>query len=804
MNYAKNSAILFLVGYIVFSVIFTSKAESQETDTNTYSTPTIEVDELKDMPKVVPVTLETIKRETISRKFFIQSLPVFLNGNTSINAYSESGSFIGYSYFTIRGFDQRRISVMINGIPQNDAEEHQVYWNELSDVVSSLENIQVQRGMSTALYGSSEIGGVINLKTIDYFRNRFLAFDAGYGSYNSKRLSLEYSSGLLKSGFGMYAKISKTNTAGYRDQSWSDNWSYFLSAGKTLGKNSVLRINAYGSPEKNHLTYLGVSRYYLAGKIIGDKYADRRFNPLANPDETGDYFQPHFELAFSYQPSENLFISNTFNYVKQDANYLQYFLTERGYNFTDFRLNYFYVQDTTAYRPNCYLRDWSGRILYENGRGYRVVQSDMKVKITSNGNDFGWYPKLHLKHFSDIGNFIIGGEFRHHSSEHSGEILRADALPPGTPDNYRYFFYNGRKNTYSVYVNEFTNIEKKLSGMVGIQYTHHGYTVENNIAPYNFGTEYSLLNYRIGMNYNFSSSFRGFINASVARREPRLSDIYDGSFVKSAPNFKAIDTVNGIYSDPMINYEELKDYEIGFAYTGDFLKANINFYWMDYRNEIVGSGQLNSTGSPIASNAGASIHRGAEIEFEINLLSMKRIMKPESNPSLTLSGNLTWSENYYKSYISVKGIDEQGNIIYGADYSGNKILLSPQLIGNLSLNFTYGNGLFAYIGMQHIGKQYLDNTENEKKNPAARSIWSYIDKTISMYTVFNAGISLNLASVMPSSFASGILKKFEISARVNNLLNTLYSPWGGIDNLGAPVWIPAAERNFFLNVKTSI
>ncbi|MCE1164946.1 MAG: TonB-dependent receptor [Bacteroidetes bacterium] len=771
------------------------------TDTTIYQTPTIEVDELKGMPKVIPVTFETVKREAITQRYRVESLPVFLNGNTSINAYTESGSFIGYSYFTIRGFDQRRISIMINGIPQNDAEEHQVYWNELADITSSLENIQVQRGMSTALYGFSEIGGVINLQTIDYFKNRFISASGGYGSFNSKRLSLEYSSGLTKSGFGVYGKVSRINTDGYRYDSWADQWSYFLGIGKLLGKKSVIKFNAYGSPSESHLTYLGVSKYYLAGTITGDRDFDRRYNPLSNPDDREKYFQPHFELTLNLQPSENFFISNTFNYIRRDENFYRYFLTSGGYDFSDFRLNYFYAQDTTSYKPNCYLRNWAGKIIYENGKGYRVVQSDMKVKSVNNGNDFGWFPKVHLKHFSDIGNLIIGGEVRIHNSEHSGEIVQADALPPGTPDNYRYYSYNGDKKTYSVYINEFTNIEKKISGMVGIQFTHHRYSVENNVAGYNFDLTHDLLNYRAGLNYNISDNFRGFLNISVARREPRLSDIYDGSFVKSAPNFRNIDSVNGTYSDPLINYEELKDYELGFAYSRYPLKANINFYWMNYRNEIVGSGQLNSFGNPIAANAGESIHRGMELEFEYDLLTKLFETALEKNRVLTLSGNLTWSENYYKSYIALKSMDEQGNIILNADYSGNKILLNPQLIGNLSLSFYYGKGFNAYVNFQYIGKQYLDNTENEKNNPDARKWWGYIDKVADAYTVLNAGISANIFYLFPSTKLVNLLRSLEVSARINNLLNYMYEPTGGIDNKGAPVWIPAAKRNVFFNVK---
>jgi len=258
--------------FAIYVLLFTGEIRSQETDTTTYKTPTIEVDAFKGIEKLVPISFETIRRESIEKRYWMQDLPMFLNGSTNINAYSESGASIGYSYFTIRGFDQRRISVFVNGTPQNDAEEHQVYWVELSDITSSIENIQIQRGVSTALFGTSGIGGVINLQTIDYLKNKFLNLNAGYGAYNSRRFSLEYSSGLTKSGFGFYGKFSKTNTDGYRNLSWSDHWSYFFSAGKLLGQNSIIKLNIYGSPIKNHLAYYGITKNYLDGKVTGNRY----------------------------------------------------------------------------------------------------------------------------------------------------------------------------------------------------------------------------------------------------------------------------------------------------------------------------------------------------------------------------------------------------------------------------------------------------------------------------------------------------------------------------------------------------
>ena len=219
--------------FLIFAVFLLTAEilKSQDfADTNIYRTETIEVDALRGIERLTPITFQNLDREKVERRYWMQDLPMFLNGATSINAYSESGASIGYSYFTIRGFDQRRISILINGIPQNDAEDHQVYWVDLSDITSSAESIQLQRGIGTALYGSSSVGGVINLQTIDYFKRKFINANAGYGDYNSKRYSLEYSSGLIEGGFGLYAKYTRTLSDGYRDQSWSDHWSYFISA----------------------------------------------------------------------------------------------------------------------------------------------------------------------------------------------------------------------------------------------------------------------------------------------------------------------------------------------------------------------------------------------------------------------------------------------------------------------------------------------------------------------------------------------------------------------------------------------
>ena len=783
-----------LIALITFTVF--GRLQAQD-DTTKYKTETIEVNSIRAIDRLTPITYENIRHDKIQYQYRAQDLPMFLNGHTGINSYSESGAAIGYSYFSIRGFDQRRVSILMNGIPQNDAEDHQVYWVDLSDITSSVEDIQVQRGIGTALYGTSSIGGAINIRTIDYFKRKFISASAGYGSYNSRKFSLEYSSGLMDNGFGLYAKYSKLYSDGYRDLSWSDHWAYFISAGKQLGSNTIIKINLYGSPIKNHLAYYGVTKDYLDGKITGNVNDDRKVNPLTYPDETDNYYQPHYELVVNSQISKNIYLSNTISYIRGDGYFVTSYPASWGYDLSYFHLNPFYTFDSTTFNPTYYRRNSDGTLVFDPQKGYLVERSSMITKLYVNNDDYGWYPKIQIQHSDDKGMLVIGGELRYHKSEHYGEITSGDALPSGTPPNFRFYFYNGKKFTASAFANEIYSLSKKFSVMAGVQFVNHNYKLENNeYSPYNFSVNYNFLTPRLGINYNFSDNLRAFANFSMSKREPRLKDIYNAEDPYAKPNFRIINPEAGIYEDPLVKPEEMLDYEAGFEFTSELLRANLNFYWMDFRNEIVSNGQLDNVGQPINANAGKSVHRGIEMNFEyfpfLNL--HKNILS-----GISLSGNLALSQNFFKDYREVLGSDSSGTVIYGNDYSDNKILLSPDVIGNLSLNYKSEFGLGLFISMQYISRQYLDNSENERKNPAARLVSGYVNKFISPYTVINAGISYDVTK----SISSKLFKSVEMRFFINNISDRLYETTGSVDSYGTPYWIPAAERNIYFDIRLS-
>ncbi|MCI0472266.1 MAG: TonB-dependent receptor [Ignavibacteria bacterium] len=800
---------MILILLFLSAFFMNAYSQTDEGDTNRYKTETIEVNALRGIEGLTPVTLQNVSREKIELEYWMQDLPMFLNGNTSVNAYSESGSSTGYSYFSIRGFDQRRISIMLNGIPQNDAEDHQVYWVDLSDITSSVESIQIQRGIGTSLYGTSGIGGVVNISTIDYFDRKFLNFNSGYGSYNSKRFSLEYSSGLTEGGFGFYGKLSRMKTDGYRNLSWSDHWSYFLSAGKTFGSGTVLKFNAYGSPIQNHLAYIGVTKDYLDGNITGNRRKDRKYNFLDYPNETDNYFQPRYELVLNTQLGKNILLSNTLNYTRGEGYFITNYPVWYGYDLSYFRLNPFYTTDSNSFNTNYYKRNPDGSLYYEPGKGYVIDKSDLVTNLYVNNNDYGWYPKVQITHNNEKGNLVIGGEVRLHNSEHYGEITFGNALPPGTPANYRYYYYEGKKTTISAFANEVYSITNKLTAMAGFQFAYHQYSIQNDeFKPYNFDVDYSFFTPRIGLNYNFNENFRVFGNFSMANREPRLKDIYNAEDPYSRPNFETIDTVNNVYENPLVKEEQMLDYEIGFGYHNEILKSNLNFYLMDFTNEIVSNGQLDNVGQPISGNAGKSVHMGIEMDFELYPFANY----PERNwfKGFNLYGNLSLSDNYFNEYVEILGTDSLNNVIYGNDYSGNTIIFSPSVIGNLTLGYNSDFGLNVYISGQYIGKQYLDNSENERKNPSVRELPGYVNKVINDYVVFNAGVSFDIIPTINSGNAklpnsiNSIFKSVELSLKANNIFDRLYETSGSVDYTGTPYWIPAADRNFYVNLKIGL
>lgn len=682
-----------------------------------------------------PVVFAALQREEIEQRYSTQDLPALLSELPSSTYYSESGNGLGYNYLTIRGFDQRRISVLINGIPQNDPEDHNVYWLDFPDFVSNIEDIQVQRGAGSAFYGPSAIGGSVNILTRSLSPERSITATAGRGSYDTRRYSASLNSGLIGGHYIFQARGSRLQSDGYRDQSWVDFWSYFLSAARH-GTSSVTRLNFYGGPIKDHLAYYGVPKDSLSSRT------GRRFNSIRRHDEVENFNQPHLELFHDYRLSDHLRLSNALFYI-------------RGSGFFDY---------DGSWAPFSYFRLTPENGFAVNGNPEELYTNDLLIRAYVDNRQIGWLPQAMWSH--GRGELTFGAELRRHRSLHWGRIQKGSGLPEGAVGGGRYYQYRGAKDIVSLYAHESLQLRDNVNLMLDIQFAHLRYRLyDEKFIGTDFDVPYNFLNPRIGINYNVSENMNIYANVARTSREPRLKNLYDAAEASALGVTAKFDTLaDGSFNfdRPLVKPEVLNDFEVGVGYRSNRLRGALNLFFMDFRDEIIKTGQSDRFGQPITVNADRTLHRGIEISSAIRISDV-----------LELNGNAMMSKNTLKRYLEFE-VDSVGTA-REIKLDGKPIAGFPDFIANARLTFSRG-GLSASLAIQAIGKQYTDNYEKEQN-------------AVDAYTVFNGYASYRFGDGSP---VAGLTLQFH----VQNLFDKLYAMHGeGSD------FFPAAERQVFVNAK---
>src|SRR5262249_14290092 len=357
-----------------------------------------------------------------------QDTPMALATQPGAFAYSDAGNGVGYSYLTLRGFPQRRISVLVNGVPLNDPESHEVYWIDHPDLLSATSELQLQRGVGPALYGAAALGGSVNVDTSPFTGAPRVSVTGGAGSFRTRRLGLDGASGALASGWNLYGRYARVESDGYRVQSWSRLWSYVLSARRDVRRQSF-RVNLYGGPEETHLAYLGIPPDYLDGRITGDADRDRRFNPLTYDGERDHFFQPPYELVHSYAASEALTLTQTLFWFDGRGYYDE---RRDDHALSDYRLPGIPTTDTTLYPRDHYAQDANGVLVRDAQGRATIVRFDVTRRREVVNRHFGWLPRARYAYAG--GALTVGGELRFHDGRHIGSVIAGDPLPPGTPN----------------------------------------------------------------------------------------------------------------------------------------------------------------------------------------------------------------------------------------------------------------------------------------------------------------------------------------------------------------------------------
>ena len=734
----------------------------------TLAGPLVEVTTTRPDERGSAVAFTRLDAAQVKAKYWAQDVPMLLAETPGVYAYSDAGNGIGYSYVKVRGFSQRRVAVTINGIPLNDPQSHEVYWVDHPDLLTSAKSLQVQRGVGSALYGASAVGGSINLETTGGPSERALVVEAGGGSYGTTRFSLHGESGLLENRYALSGRYSRIVTEGYREQSWSSLWSYAFSASR-FDEKMTTRVNLYGGPEELHLAYYAVDRPYLDGRITGDASKDRRFNPLTWRNETDNFFEPHYELLNDFRLSEKAALSSSIFYFPGRGYYDD--LPYGPISLASRRLPTFFVNDKTLY-PASYYADTTGAGPYE------VVATDMTQRLWAKNRHYGWVPRARFAHAK--GEMTVGGEWREADGRRFGELTWGAALPPGTEPNHVMYDYLGHVNVQSLFAQEAYDLRPDVKVTGSLQWRRTRYAIGHDLLNgYDFTLKYTSLNPRLGVNWNLSEPWNVFASYAHVESEPILNEIYRADDPTSAPLFRIVDPANHRYEDPLIDPEKLSDWEAGIGYAKGSTRLRATGYWLDFKDEIVPNGQIGPLGVPITGNAAASTHQGIELEGAWS-----------HRCGLEVSGNLTLSRNRFDDYR------EYVDSTTFAEYDGNTIAGFPARMANLTLGYHRGPARVS-LSLRDTGVQYLDNSEDNRKDPALKTVPGYQRKRVEANTVLNGGFTMNLGGAVARGLGARTL---ELDVRGFNLTDLRYETAGYV-YYEVPYFYPAAGRNVFVSLR---
>lgn len=711
---------------------------------------------------ITPISFTKIERNRIAETYTYQDIPEILSYTPSVTFYSENGNGLGYNYLSIRGFDQRRISVSINGIPQNDPEDHNVYWIDFPDLLESTELIQIQRGAGSGIAGYAAIGGAINIITSTFADQPRVEFSSSLGSYNTRKYSASVSSGLINNKYSIYAKLSQTLSSGYRNSSWVDLKSYYLSAVR-YDDNLTTQINIFGGPLADGLAYTGLPKFAIKNRELRKANysyweADEKnytYTLERRPDEIENFSQPHFELLNEFKLNDN----TTFN----SALFLVL-----GNGFFDY---------DGSWADTSYLR-----LTREFGFNPTQNPGNVLIRAMVENKQWGWIPRLSFKH--NNGELILGSELRIHRSVHWGSINFGENLPVGLTKDFRYYYYEGGKDILGFFAHENYQLNSQINILAEVQLSYHKYKIENErYLNNNFTIDDLYINPRFGVNYRYTPNLNFYLSLARVTREPRLKNYYDAaeSSGGEVPQFETKPNGSYDFSKPLVKPETMNNLEFGTSYNQGNISASMNFFYMLFNDEIVKQGQVDRFGQPITGNMERTIHYGFEGTFSINHNDIVEII---------LNGSLS------KNYIS-KGAayfyNKKNSTIYRFDLSGNRISGFPDVTFNAIVKFTFQDFL-AQLSAKYVGSFFTDNYDTKLADylKVYSKVADYTDNKVDAYFVANFFASYNLS-------VNSYLKNIKLFVQVNNIFDNLYAAYG----IGKE-FFPAAERNYLFGIKLDL
>ncbi len=650
-----------------------------------------------------------------------QDLPYLLQMLPAVVATSDAGNGIGYTGIRIRGSDASRVNVTINGIPVNDAESQLVYWVNMPDFASSAENIEVTRGAGVSTNGAGAFGGTINIQTAHVSDSAYVQSSNAAGTFNTFKNNLSFGTGLLRNNISLEGRLSSIKSNGFIDRGSSDLQSLYLSTA-WKNANTIVRFNLFTGKEVTYQSWYGVPE----SRIKGDESAmqeyiirnglneeesenllnsGRTYNYYTYDDQTDNYRQDHYQLLFSHSFKSTWLLNIALHATKGNGYYEEF---KSNQSLSDYAIADVVLNDTIITTTDLIRRRWLDNLFYGTT----------------------WTLKGNI-----IDNFTLtfGGGVNRYDGDHFGEVIWAEYA--GNSDiRQRYYENNAVKDDLNAYLRGEWEISRQLHLFGDLQlrrvdYRFTGPNEDGLPAPQEAGLQF--FNPKMGVTYRPRMNMTIYGSVSIANKEPNRND-YTESSALSRPK-----------------PESMIDYEAGVKYASKRFNSGMNFYYMDYYDQLVLTGKVNDVGSYTRTNINRSYRAGMELELAVQLLK-----------KMILQGNVTLSDNRIKNYVEYTDsydIDFNYTGQQAEVFKNTSIAFSPQIISNIQLQYQPFPNTEASFIVRHISKQYLDNTENEAS-------------ILPAYTVGDIRISY--------SPTFKFCKKIRFDLLMNNVFSTLYESNG--------------------------
>lgn len=690
----------------------------------------------------MPIAQSTMDKEMVRTSNNGFDVPYLLEMLPSVVATSEGGTGIGNTTLRIRGTDHTRINVTINGVPLNDAESQGVYWVDLPDFASSVDNVQVQRGVGTSTNGAAAFGATVNFQTVTLNPEPFAAVDLFGGSYNTQKISGRVGTGLVNGKFSFEGRYSQLHSDGYIERAGSDHKSMFFT-GAWHGAKSLVRFNIIHGEEHTAITWEGTPDYMIKTNRRynpAGEYTDELGNKRYYDDQKDNYWQTHYHLITSHSLTENLTLNATLH-LTDGKGYYEEYKEDRALG--KYGLPNVIIGTELIDTSDFIQRKWMDNIFY--GAIFSLNYSKGSLEAT------------------------VGGGWNRHDGDHFGKILWAQ-YNTGLPKNYEWYKNNGLKTDWNLFAKSTWQVNDFISIFADVQYRGVSYTLkglDSDVADIDQNHNWKFFNPKTGAVIKFSPSHEVYYSFGIANREPARSDLKDGQK----------------YGDDYIpKPERLYDWELGYKFKHQILSFNANLYYMLYKDQLVLTGELTDVGYAKMDNVPNSYRAGAELIFGIKPISWLKI-----DVNTTLSKNIIKDYTNYAILTDKPYGDETGLTV--PEYVGKTtISYSPSIVAGGKLSVMPINGLTLSWIAKFVGKQYLDNTEN-----SGRMLDSYLVNNFSVDYRFKIK---GVKTVYVQGLVNNVLNK-EYSANAW-VYRTLYQ--SGDPEYAGIGYYPQAPINFALKL----